>query len=48
MNISLNNMPVIMAPIASKHDGISIIGEDSCIVLKLFSLLLIIIFPEYL
>ena len=32
--------PVMMAPIASKHDGINIVSGDSCIELKLFSLLL--------
>ena len=36
MNISLNNIPVIIAPIASKHDGINIINEDSWIEFKLF------------
>ena len=40
MNISLNNMPDNIEPSANKNDGINIVGGDSCIELKLFSLLL--------
>ena len=40
MNISLNNIPVTIDPMASKHDGINIVGGDSFIELKLFFLLL--------
>ena len=28
-NISLKSMPVTIAPIASKHEGISMVSEDS-------------------
>ena len=40
INISLNNIPVKIAPIANKQDGINIVRGDSCIELKLLSLLL--------
>ena len=40
INISLNKIPAKIAPIANKHEGINIVKGDSCIELKLFSLLL--------